>query len=391
MSRLLKNRIRERINMKIKSPSLQRVVTYFLVVLYTVKTRVNILINHKVISRLAFSEADKYLTDYYPNKCKTTQFTEYQEVTRSLNLSIIIPVYNAMDYLEECLDSVLKQKNYSCYEVIAINDGSTDKSLDILKQYQQRYKQLVVVDQPNHGISATRNRGIKMSKGQYITFLDADDQLDFSVLPALIKNMQNEKIQMLQASYQTVYQGRVVKKTDFLANQSLSEATDGYPWAKIYDYRLWERVRFPENLYFEDTVLLFLIGPQVKRFLASDTQLIKYRVNENGFIQSNKNTPVNIDSLYIVDWIFKQQKELSIPMTDELIQLYLFQLSNMLVRRISGLNNALQEAVFIEARELVLQLPINGKASTITKLERQIIEAFKTRRFKTWLQLSQLY
>lgn len=102
-------------------------------------------------------------------------------------------------------------------------------------------------------------------------------------------------------------------------------------------------------------------------------------------------TPVYIDSLYIVDWIFKQQKELSIPMTDELIQLYLFQLSNMLVRRISGLNNALQEAVFIEARELVLQLPINGKASTITKLERQIIEAFKTRRFKTWLQLSQLY
>lgn len=390
MGKLLRNRIRERVNMKVKSVILQGIITGILVMLYTIKVKFSAFVNRKQLSQLTEQAATDYLAAHYPDKSQATEYTGYQQRNRSLDLSIIIPVYNGEAYLEECLDSVLGPEFTGQYEVIAINDGSTDQSLAILNRYQHVNKQLKVIDQTNRGLSATRNRGFQISKGQYITFLDADDQLNLAILPDLIAKMKAQQIQMLQASYNTTYQGRVVQATAFKAGQSLAEATDGYPWAKIYDYRLWKQVRFPEKIYFEDTVLLFLIEPQVKRFLASELSLIDYRINETGFIQSNKNKPVNIDSLYVTNWLMQQQQQLAIPMTDQLLHLYLFQLSNMLVRRINGLDEALQEAVFIQARTLILQLPIDELEHTST-LERQIMIAIHNRQFKVWLQLSQLY
>ena len=82
-------------------------------------------------------------------------------------ISIILPVYNVAKYLSECMDSVLKQ-TYSDLEVICINDGSTDDSLEILEEYASLDNRVVIINQENKGQGAARNKGIKLAKGEYI-------------------------------------------------------------------------------------------------------------------------------------------------------------------------------------------------------------------------------
>lgn len=89
-------------------------------------------------------------------------------------VSIVIPIYNAQKYLEECLASVLKQ-SYSNLEIICVNDGSTDKSDEILGAV--RDNRVIYVRQDNKGVSSARNHGLQMAKGEWILFLDADDVL----------------------------------------------------------------------------------------------------------------------------------------------------------------------------------------------------------------------
>lgn len=100
-------------------------------------------------------------------------------------VSIIVPIYNVAGYLGECLDSVLEQGGVDC-EVICVNDGSTDESLMVLKDYAGRNK-IVIVDQENGGLSAARNAGFKMATGEYVYFLDADDKLMPGALSKLVK------------------------------------------------------------------------------------------------------------------------------------------------------------------------------------------------------------
>ena len=90
-------------------------------------------------------------------------------------ISIIVPVYNVENYLERCVESILKQ-TYTNFELLLINDGSTDRSLDILKKYKEKYPEITkIIDKKNGGLSSARNAGIRDAKGEYLSFIDSDD------------------------------------------------------------------------------------------------------------------------------------------------------------------------------------------------------------------------
>ena len=95
-------------------------------------------------------------------------------------VSIIIPVYNASKYLYRCLDSILNQ-TFRDFELILINDGSTDNSLEILREYETKDSRIIVIDKPNEGVSAARNQGIEIAKGEYIMFCDSDDYVEMEL------------------------------------------------------------------------------------------------------------------------------------------------------------------------------------------------------------------
>ena len=104
-------------------------------------------------------------------------------------ISVIIPVYNVEPYLRQCLDSVLQQQHVNNYEIICINDGSTDNSRFILDEYAKKYDKIKVISQENRGLSAARNTGIRAASGEYIFFLDSDDWIEPNALKVLLDSI----------------------------------------------------------------------------------------------------------------------------------------------------------------------------------------------------------
>lgn len=112
-----------------------------------------------------------------------------------IDLSLIIPVYNNEKYIDKCLSSVLGQKTQYIYEVICIDDGSKDRSLEMLSQWQQKFpEQLKVYSQENQGISKTRNRGLTLSIGRYVGFIDNDDTVSEDYVETLLNTAYKQNV-----------------------------------------------------------------------------------------------------------------------------------------------------------------------------------------------------
>ena len=107
-----------------------------------------------------------------------------------MKVSIIIPVYNVENYLRVCLDSVVNQ-TYSDLEIICINDGSTDTSLDILNEYAKNDSRILVVSQLNRGLAAARNTGLEYVTGELCYFLDSDDYIERNLIEYAVKIFEN--------------------------------------------------------------------------------------------------------------------------------------------------------------------------------------------------------
>lgn len=122
-----------------------------------------------------------------------------------MKVSIIIPAYNAEKYIKKCLESVVNQ-TYKNIEVIVINDGSTDNTLEIIK----KYKDIVLIDQENAGVSASRNSGIKKSTGDYIMFVDSDDYIDLDMVEKMINISNNGKTDIIRCGYIREYKDKSV-------------------------------------------------------------------------------------------------------------------------------------------------------------------------------------
>ena len=110
-----------------------------------------------------------------------------------MKFSIILPVYNVEHYLRECLESVLQQ-SFADWEAICVNDGSTDNSAAILEEYGHKDGRFKIVNQPNGGLSAARNTGLKAATGEYVLFLDSDDWLESNALERISESLTDEDI-----------------------------------------------------------------------------------------------------------------------------------------------------------------------------------------------------
>lgn len=178
-------------------------------------------------------------------------------------ISVIVPVYNGEQYLKECLDSILAQ-TISDIEIICINDGSSDNSLKILQEYQNKDKRIKVINQANQGQAVARNRGFAEAKGKYIGYVDCDDWIpkDFyeklytsaeqtgaDIAGCNIISVDNNKTKyMLRLKRQNVYQTTPDKYKAFGVPKL------NYIWNKIYrrDFMKKHRLAFPEGMFFED-------------------------------------------------------------------------------------------------------------------------------------------
>lgn len=129
-------------------------------------------------------------------------------------ISIIIPVYNAEQYIAQCLESIISQ-TYKEIEILCINDGSSDNSIKILNEYKNKDSRIVVLDKENEGVSKTRNIGLKKAKGEYLMFVDADDWIDCDTCENAELAMQKNDCDVVLWSYISESQSRQSKKMLF--------------------------------------------------------------------------------------------------------------------------------------------------------------------------------
>lgn len=126
-------------------------------------------------------------------------------------VSVIVPVYNAEYYLEECIESILNQ-SYSNFELILVNDGSTDNSLNICNHYKASDSRIKVLSKNNSGVSDTRNYGIENSLGSYICFIDSDDMIKNNYVEVLLREIKNDNVEAVFCNFAYKYDRRLIKK-----------------------------------------------------------------------------------------------------------------------------------------------------------------------------------
>ena len=154
-----------------------------------------------------------------------------------ITISVIIPVYNAEKYLKRCLDSIFVQSG--TFEIIAVNDGSTDNSLNILNDYAKRYSNLKIINQSNQGVSTARNNGMLAAKYEYITFIDNDDWLEPEAFDIVRKNLNKDNADILIADYYDVYDREWVRNTKGDAIAERSPELTKYPKRDIEELSIF--------------------------------------------------------------------------------------------------------------------------------------------------------
>lgn len=177
-------------------------------------------------------------------------------------LSIIVPMYNVEQYIGSCLDSLLNQGfEDNSYEIIIINDGSTDNSLKIVEDFANRYTNIRIMTQKNAGQSAARNTGLKMAVGDFICFVDADDFLVKDKLASLVQIAQNNKVEILTYNILGGTYADILRKIGENSTcEHISEVQDGIEYIAKYNYNNGPWYYLIKRSFIEKIGLCFIEG-----------------------------------------------------------------------------------------------------------------------------------
>lgn len=183
-------------------------------------------------------------------------------------ISIIVPVYNVAPYLKRCLDSI-KDQSYKKFEVIIVNDGSTDCSREIAKKYTEIDSRFILIDRINGGLSAARNTGMTIAKGEYLVFIDSDDWAEPNFLESLLRNITVHKSDMACCRlrymnldkkkcyvYGKPFTREILVGKDIALDAFLVNSIHTAVWAKMYrtSFLKENNLKFYEGIVNEDTL-----------------------------------------------------------------------------------------------------------------------------------------
>lgn len=225
-----------------------------------------------------------------------------------VKISIIIPVYNVEKYLRECLDSILNQ-SFQDFEIICVDDGSTDRSLAILQEYKTRDDRFVILQQRHSGAGAARNNGIRLAEGKYIQFLDADDYFERTLLEDMFTYAEQHNADLTICSSKKVdIDGNVIETGSPNFPINIDKIPLGQNFSR-HDFKdeifcllipvVWNKLirksflkenclEFPPLTIYEDIAFIHSLVICAERIVAFNKELINYRFNRPGSLVSTR-------------------------------------------------------------------------------------------------------
>lgn len=213
-----------------------------------------------------------------------------------IKYSFIVPVYNTEKYLKKCLDSLVNQ-TYKDFEIIVVNDGSTDKSSSIISKYQKKYKNIIVIDKENEGLSMVRNRGVQKSSGKYIIFVDSDDYVSNKLLEEIDKKIDDSDILRFQIATEDEEYTKINEYHEegfesmcgydafkYLSSYHFVEPAWCYVIRK--NYYIENKFSFKKGVYHEDFGLIPYVIYKARKVKSIDF-IGYYYIQRNGSIMNN--------------------------------------------------------------------------------------------------------
>lgn len=228
----------------------------------------------------------------------------------NIKVSIIVPIYNVENYLEKCLDSLTGQ-SLNDIEILAVNDGSTDSSLDILERYAQKDSRIVVLNKQNGGLSDARNYAFPYIHGEYVGFIDSDDYIDLEMYETMYKRAIETSADIVECNLHHTFDdsedteiGRHIHEKEELIMNGRSVV-----WNKIYktSWLLETGVRFPKGLIYEDVNFYCKIVPFLTRIEYVEEPFVHYV--QRGTSINNFQTLKTMQIFDILDDIYAFYKE----------------------------------------------------------------------------------
>lgn len=202
-----------------------------------------------------------------------------------IDVSVIIPAYNAELFLKDCLESLLQQ-GFAGMEILVIDDGSTDSTPMICSSYQQKDSRIIYYRQENSGVSVARNVGIAKSKGKWLSFVDADDVVEHSAIQDLINLVETTDADVALGcsySFSARTERRPYKVFKDLSNESFSPIRHSALWGYIFKASIIKNnnINFVPGLAFsEDRVFLYEYSIFVRKFVTTSKYVYAYRDND---------------------------------------------------------------------------------------------------------------
>ncbi|WP_455538718.1 glycosyltransferase family 2 protein [Terrisporobacter sp.] len=212
-------------------------------------------------------------------------------------ISIIIPVYNTAMYLEQCLNSIHKQ-TFKDYEVICVDDGSSDNSYEILEKYKTIIKNYKVIYQENQGVSITRNTGLKHVNGDYIVFIDSDDYVEENFLERLYNEASKTKSDIVICNFYRYYdnhninipvllkKGKGLYNNDAILKSLIPDILiHSYLWNKLWKRELFDNIEFP-NIKYEDIAIMCDLFYKANKISIISDSLYHYRIRKTSIVRN---------------------------------------------------------------------------------------------------------
>lgn len=303
-------------------------------------------------------------------------------------LSIIVPAYNSEATILECVQSVISQKTKYDYELIIVNDGSKDNTRKIVEGIRDNHIRLI--NQENRGFSGARNRGIDECIGKYIMFLDSDDYLVGDCIEIMMDKITLENADIVQGSYYSFVGDESNKQNTKLSAKIIKDDVSkmvnnpGFPWAKIYKRNLFEQIRFPLDVWFEDTIVCMLLYRICNKMVVIEDYVYGYRINPEGITKKARYSKKCVDHYWVMEHTLEQAYRLGLPYDDIQYELVKGHMSTLLYRRISLMDREIIESAFVLACEMLDKIRPESYKVTDGFVNKDIEKAFKTRNFKLW-------
>lgn len=342
------------------------------------------------------------LEDYYQHKAADcfAQTPERAAQNEELVLSIIVPLYNASKYVEECVYGLINQKTEYTYEIILINDGSKDDTEYRIEKMKERHSdKITVISQDNCGISGARNKGVSVAKGRYLAFVDQDDRVADGYVQLLIENAIKYDADIVKSAFCDVKSFGRKRENETIScvvrNGMKKELFDykSYVYPGVFKRCLFDHVEFPVGCWYEDMIIRTLIYRQATVFVhIPDVLYFKTFHNNNSSLKVwDINSLKSLDHLFLSIDIISASDKLGLPRDSWMYQCIIREYASVFAMRIRRLDENVRRLAFLKACDVLDALFREEYYDELLPEYKEWQKIFKNREYKLWLLKSGYY